>query len=74
MGMYSLETYPADDFIWEYLAYCAGTGGSILVIGSAAGIAAMGMKKINFIWYLKRISLLAFIGYLGGAIFYVVIH
>lgn len=74
MGMYSMETYPADSFIWEYLAYCAGTGGSILVIGSAAGVAAMGMEKINFIWYLKRISLLAFIGYLGGAIFYVIIH
>jgi Na+/H+ antiporter NhaD/arsenite permease-like protein len=74
MGMYSMETYPADNFIWEYLAYCAGTGGSILVIGSAAGVAAMGMEKINFIWYLKRISLLAFVGYLGGAIFYVVIN
>jgi Na+/H+ antiporter NhaD/arsenite permease-like protein len=74
MGMYSMDTYPADNFIWEYLAYCAGTGGSILVIGSAAGVAAMGMEKINFIWYLKRISLLAFIGYLGGAIFYVATH
>jgi Na+/H+ antiporter NhaD/arsenite permease-like protein len=74
MGMYSLNTYPVDSFIWEYLAYCAGTGGSILVIGSAAGVAAMGMEKINFIWYLKRISLLAFIGYIGGAIFYVATH
>lgn len=71
MGMYSLKTYPVDSFVWEYLAYCAGTGGSILVIGSAAGVAAMGMEKINFIWYLKRISLLAFVGYLAGAIFYV---
>lgn len=50
MGMYSLETYPMDHFIWEYLAYCAGTGGSILIIGSAAGVAVMGMEKIDFIW------------------------
>src|SRR5690606_9672392 len=70
MGMYSLETYPTDHFIWEYLAYCAGTGGSILVIGSAAGVAVMGMEKMDFIWYLKRISLLALLGYTGGAITY----
>jgi Na+/H+ antiporter NhaD/arsenite permease-like protein len=70
MGMYSLETYPTDDMVWQYLAYCAGTGGSILIIGSAAGIAAMGMEKIDFIWYLKKISFLAFIGYAGGAIVY----
>lgn len=67
MGMYSLTTYPMDDMIWQYLAYCAGTGGSMLVIGSAAGVAAMGMEKIEFIWYLKRISLLALMGYLAGA-------
>ena len=70
MGMYSLDIYPPDHFIWEYLAYCAGTGGSILVIGSAAGVAAMGMEKIDFIWYLKKISWLAMIGYAGGAIVY----
>jgi len=74
MGMYSLETYPMDHMIWEYLAYCAGTGGSMLVIGSAAGVAAMGMEKIEFIWYLKRISLLAAFGYLAGAIAYLIIH
>lgn len=74
MGMYSLETYPMDHMIWEYLAYCAGTGGSMLVIGSAAGVAAMGMEKIEFIWYLKRISLLAAFGYLAGAIVYLIIH
>jgi Na+/H+ antiporter NhaD/arsenite permease-like protein len=74
MGMYSLETYPADDMIWHYLAYCAGTGGSILIIGSAAGIAAMGMEKVNFIWYLKKISLLAFMGYIGGALFYLLMQ
>ena len=67
MGMYSLEAYPMDDFIWTYLAYCAGTGGSILIIGSAAGVAAMGMENIEFGWYLKRISLLAALGYFAGA-------
>ena len=70
MGMYSMETYPQDHLIWEYLAYCAGTGGSMLVIGSAAGVAAMGMEKIDFIWYLKRITLLAAIGYFAGAAVY----
>jgi Na+/H+ antiporter NhaD/arsenite permease-like protein len=74
MGMYNLEVYPLDDMIWKYLAYCAGTGGSMLVIGSAAGVAAMGMEKIEFIWYLKRISLLATIGYLAGAIVYLIIY
>lgn len=66
-GMYSLAQYPMDDFIWEFLAYCAGTGGSILIIGSAAGVAAMGMEKINFFWYIKKISWLALLGYLAGA-------
>ncbi|MBT1704662.1 sodium:proton antiporter NhaD [Chryseosolibacter indicus] len=74
MGMYSLETYPTDHFIWEYLAYCAGTGGSILIIGSAAGVAAMGMEKIDFIWYVRKISLLALLGYAGGAGLYVLLH
>ncbi|HSC69379.1 MAG TPA: sodium:proton antiporter NhaD [Cellvibrio sp.] len=72
MGMYSLEQYPTDSFLWEFLAYCAGTGGSILIIGSAAGVAAMGLEKIDFIWYLKKISLLALVGYLAGALVYVV--
>ncbi|MEY2633179.1 MAG: hypothetical protein RIR00_1833 [Pseudomonadota bacterium] len=67
MGMYSLEQYPTDHFLWQFLAYCAGTGGSILIIGSAAGVAAMGLEKIQFIWYLKRVSGLALIGYLAGA-------
>jgi Na+/H+ antiporter NhaD/arsenite permease-like protein len=74
MGMYSLETYPTDSFIWEYLAYCAGTGGSILIIGSAAGVAAMGMEKIDFIWYLKRISLIAMLGYFAGCGAYLAIY
>jgi len=56
-----------DGLFWEFLAYCAGTGGSILIIGSAAGVAAMGMERIDFIWYMKRISLLALLGYLSGA-------
>jgi Na+/H+ antiporter NhaD/arsenite permease-like protein len=56
-----------DGLFWEFLAYTAGTGGSILIIGSAAGVAAMGMERIDFIWYLKRISLLALLGYLAGA-------
>lgn len=66
MGMYPLDKYPTDHDFWSLLAYCAGTGGSMLVIGSAAGVAAMGLLKINFIWYLKRISLYALIGYLAG--------
>ena len=72
MGMYSLEQYPTDSFLWEFLAYCAGTGGSILIIGSAAGVAAMGLEKIDFIWYLKKISGLALLGYFAGAIAYII--
>ena len=76
MGMYDIMPvgatgysahFVADGTFWEFLAYCAGTGGSILIIGSAAGVAAMGMEKIDFIWYLKKISLLALVGYLAGA-------
>ena len=70
MGMYSMDTYPMDHMVWEYLAYCAGTGGSILIIGSAAGVAVMGMEKVDFIWYLKKISLLAAMGYFAGAAVY----
>jgi NhaD family Na+/H+ antiporter len=71
MGMYSLQQYPPDHNFWEFLAYCTGTGGSILIIGSAAGVAIMGIEKIDFIWYLKRISLLALIGYFAGAVVYI---
>ena len=74
MGMYPLADYPADSLLWHYLAYCAGTGGSLLIIGSAAGVAVMGMEKIDFLWFLKRISLLAFIGYASGAIVYLLLH
>jgi Na+/H+ antiporter NhaD/arsenite permease-like protein len=70
MGMYDLAVYPPDHFIWEFLAYCAGTGGSILIIGSAAGVAAMGLEKIDFFWYVRKISGLALIGYLAGAAVY----
>jgi Na+/H+ antiporter NhaD/arsenite permease-like protein len=72
MGMYSLGQYPADSFLWEFVAYCAGTGGSILIIGSAAGVAAMGLEKIHFCWYVRRISALALLGYFGGAAVYIV--
>lgn len=70
MGMYSLGQYPADSFLWEFLAYCAGTGGSILIIGSAAGVAAMGLEKMSFMWYLRKVSLLALLGYFAGAAAY----
>jgi Na+/H+ antiporter NhaD/arsenite permease-like protein len=69
MGMYEIAnvgTFAQDGIFWELLAYTAGTGGSILIIGSAAGVAAMGMEKIDFIWYMKKISLLALIGYFAG--------
>ena len=70
-GMYSLDKYPTDHYFWEFLAYCSGTGGSLLIIGSASGIAAMGIERIKFFWYLKHIAWLALIGYLGGAIVYI---
>jgi NhaD family Na+/H+ antiporter len=66
MGMYDLATYPMDSHLWQLLAYCAGTGGSILLIGSAAGIALMGMEKVHFFWYLKRVSTIALVSYLFG--------
>ena len=73
-GMYSLDQYPTDHFFWEFLAYCSGTGGSILIIGSAAGVAAMGMERIQFGWYLKKIAGLAILGYLAGAATYLIQH
>lgn len=72
-GMFPLTLYPTDHFFWEFIAYATGTGGSILIIGSAAGVAAMGMERITFFWFLKRISLLALSGYLAGAIVYILI-
>ena len=71
-GMYDLTQYPADSFLWEFMAYCAGTGGSILIIGSAAGVAAMGLEKIPFFWYVKNISWLALIGYFAGIATYII--
>lgn len=74
MGMYNLSDFPTDHNFWELLAYCAGTGGSLLIIGSAAGIATMGLLKMNFLWYLKKISLYALIGYLAGIGVYYLQH
>jgi len=88
MGMYDItpaltdsavgswESYFVQDGIfWQFLAYCAGTGGSALIIGSAAGVAVMGLEKIDFVWYLRKISLLALSGYLAGAgVFWLMYH
>ncbi len=73
-AMYDLSRYPVDHSFWQFLAYCTGTGGSILIIGSAAGVAAMGIEKISFTWYLKNISLLALLGYMAGAGAYLLQH
>ena len=73
-GMYGLDQFPTDHMFWEFLAYCSGTGGSILIIGSAAGVAAMGMEKINFLDYLKKTGWLALIGYLAGAVCYLLLN
>jgi Na+/H+ antiporter NhaD/arsenite permease-like protein len=73
-GMYSLEQFPTDHYFWELMAYCAGTGGSALIIGSAAGVAAMGLEKIEFFWYVKKISWLALIGYFAGAAVFLLQH
>jgi Na+/H+ antiporter NhaD/arsenite permease-like protein len=64
----------ADAKMWEFMAYAAGTGGSMLIIGSAAGVAAMGMENINFIWYLKKIALFAALGYVAGIFTYLAIY
>jgi len=73
-GMYSLAEFPLDHPFWQFIGYCSGTGGSILIIGSAAGVAAMGLTKIEFFWYLKKISLWALLGYLSGALTYIAIN
>ena len=73
-GMYPLDQYPTGHYFWEFLAYCAGTGGSVLIIGSAAGVAAMGIEKIEFFWYIKKISWLAIIGYFSGAAVFMLQH
>ena len=71
MGMYSLDVFPTDHYFWQFLCYCAGTGGSILIIGSAAGIAAMGIEKIDFFWYLRKMGWLALLGYIAGALAFI---
>lgn len=73
-GMYSLAEFPLDHPFWQFMGYCSGTGGSILIIGSAAGVAAMGLTKIEFFWYLKKISFWALLGYLSGALTYIAIN
>lgn len=70
MGMYDLKAFPPDSYLWEFIAYSAGTGGSILIIGSAAGVAVMGIEKIDFFWYLRKIAWLAALGYFAGAAAY----
>ena len=73
-AMFSLDVFPQDHAFWHFLAYTTGTGGSLLIIGSAAGVAAMGLEKISFFWYLKAMSLLALLGYFSGAIFFLLQH
>jgi Na+/H+ antiporter NhaD/arsenite permease-like protein len=75
MGMYPMTQFAVDHPFWELLAYCAGTGGSILIIGSAAGVASMGILGIDFLWYVKRVAFPAAIGYFGGIItFWLMFH
>ena len=77
MGMYeitSVGNFAQDGVFWQFLAFCAGTGGSALIIGSAAGVAAMGLEKIDFVWYLKKISILALLGYFAGAGTYILMQ
>ncbi len=74
MGMYPMDQFPMDSKLWQFICYSAGTGGSMLIIGSAAGVAAMGMERIDFIWYMKKISWVAFLGFMAGALSYIVLH
>ena len=85
MGMYDVvpaaaglgdwdSMFVQDGIFWQFLAYCAGTGGSALIIGSAAGVAVMGLERIDFVWYLKKISLLAILGYFAGAGVYILMY
>ncbi|XP_028070955.1 sodium/proton antiporter 1-like [Camellia sinensis] len=74
MGMYDLTSFPQDSKFWQLVAYCAGTGGSMLVIGSAAGVAFMGMEKVDFFWYLRKVSGFAFAGYAAGIAAYLAVH
>ena len=69
-GMYELSTYPTDHPFWEFLALTTGSGGSALIIGTAAGVAVMGIERIDFIWYLKKIGWLALLGFFAGILMY----
>jgi Na+/H+ antiporter NhaD/arsenite permease-like protein len=73
-SMYSLNDYPQDHYFWELLAFTAGTGGSCLIIGSAAGVAVMGIEKIDFFWYLKKMSWIALIGFIAGVGTFLIQH
>jgi Na+/H+ antiporter NhaD/arsenite permease-like protein len=73
-GMYPLQTFPIDHFFWHFIALTTGTGGSCIIIGSAAGVAVMGIENIPFMWYLKKISGLAFLGFLGGILTFVLMY
>lgn len=73
-GMFSMSEFPMDDNLWEFIALCAGTGGSMLIIGSASGIAIMEKEKISFMWYLKKITPLAIAGYIAGIVTYLIIR
>jgi Na+/H+ antiporter NhaD/arsenite permease-like protein len=72
MGMYDLTDFGTDDKLWQLIALCAGTGGSILVIGSASGVALMGLEKVDFLWYAKKVSIGAAVGYFAGIATYLV--
>src|SRR6185295_9324989 len=72
MGMYDLSQFPTDHSFWQLIAFTAGTGGSILIIGSAAGVAFMGMERVSFSWYLKKVSLPAAGGYFAGIATYLI--
>ncbi|MFD1552485.1 sodium:proton antiporter [Putridiphycobacter roseus] len=74
MGMFDMASFPMDNHIWHFIAYTAGTGGSMLIIGSAAGVVAMGMEKISFFWYLKNIAWLALLGYVSGIVVFFIMH
>jgi Na+/H+ antiporter NhaD/arsenite permease-like protein len=71
MGMYPLEQFPTDHTMWMMIAYAAGTGGSLLIIGSSAGVALMGMEKIDFLTYMKKVSIPVLAGYIAGMVVYV---
>lgn len=74
MGMFDMAQFPIDDHVWHFIAFAAGTGGSMLIIGSAAGVVAMGMEKISFFWYMKKIAFYALLGYVAGFGFMMLLH